>query len=84
MSELDRLLSKAEVLRLVGFSYATVWAWMRAGRFPRSVVVGTGPAAKVAWRESEIRAWLDALPRSRLLGDPVETQKRQRWPEDAK
>jgi predicted DNA-binding transcriptional regulator AlpA len=29
-----RLLSKAEVLAMVGVSFPTVWGWMRAGTFP--------------------------------------------------
>jgi predicted DNA-binding transcriptional regulator AlpA len=74
----ERLMSKAEVLELTGFSYAPIWSWMRAGTFPRSVVVGTGAAARVRWRESEVRAWLDNLPRSRLLGDPEPKPTRRR------
>ena len=32
---------------------------MRRGEFPRSVVIGKGSAAKVAWKASEIQEWLD-------------------------
>lgn len=34
-----RLLKKSEVLAIVGVSYPSLWAWMRAGHFPRSRVV---------------------------------------------
>jgi predicted DNA-binding transcriptional regulator AlpA len=61
-----RLLSRPEVLSIVGVTYPTIWAWMRAGTFPRSVVIG----GKSAWIASEIEDWLANLPRSRLKGDP--------------
>jgi predicted DNA-binding transcriptional regulator AlpA len=60
-----RLLSKAEVLERVGVSYPTLWAWMRAGKFPRGVFVG----AKGGWFEDELDAWFANLPRQRLKGD---------------
>jgi predicted DNA-binding transcriptional regulator AlpA len=60
-----RLLSKREVLAIVGVSYPTVWAMMRAGTFPRARVVG----GKSMWLSSEIEAWLAALPVRQLKGD---------------
>ncbi len=63
--ETDRLLTKAEVLEITGFSYSSIWSWMRSGRFPRSLAV----SGRVRWREREIRAWLENLPRQRLKGD---------------
>jgi predicted DNA-binding transcriptional regulator AlpA len=60
-----RLLSKAEVLTITGVTFPTVWAWMRAGSFPRSRVVG----GKSMWRSDEIAAWLDKLPQRKLKGD---------------
>jgi predicted DNA-binding transcriptional regulator AlpA len=63
-----RLLSKPEVLDRVGVSYPTLWAWMRAGRFPRSRELG----GKVCWIASEVNAWLASLPQTRLKGDAAE------------
>ena len=60
-----RLLSKREVLDRVGLTYPTLWAWMRAGNFPRSRELG----GRVAWLESEIEVWMNALPIRRLKGD---------------
>jgi predicted DNA-binding transcriptional regulator AlpA len=60
-----RLLSKREVLAIVGVSYPTVWSWMRHGKFPRSRVVG----GKSMWLSTEVEAWLAALPVRRLKGD---------------
>lgn len=57
---------RSEVLDLVGTTYVTIWKWMRAGKFPRSVVTCSGG---VAWYSNEIEAWLASLPRQRLKGD---------------
>jgi len=61
----ERLLNKGEVLTITGLSYPTIWSWMRAGRFPRSRVVG----GKSMWLASEIDAWLTGLPVRLLKGD---------------
>jgi prophage regulatory protein len=60
-----RLLLKGEVLARVRVSYPTLWSWMVAGEFPRSVKIG----GKSAWYESEVEDWLANLTRSRLKGD---------------
>jgi predicted DNA-binding transcriptional regulator AlpA len=60
-----RLLSKAEVLAVVGISYPALWKWMRDGKFPRSRLVGN----KSMWLSTDIAAWLTALPPCRLKGD---------------
>jgi prophage regulatory protein len=61
----ERLLSKPEVMTITGLSYPTLWAWMRAGKFPRSRIVG----GKSMWLSSEIDAWLAGLPVRPLKGD---------------
>jgi prophage regulatory protein len=53
---------KAEVLRRVGYTFPTVWRWMREGTFPMSFDVGS----RTAWLETEIEAWLASRPRSNL------------------
>ena len=60
-----RLLSKREVLAVVGISYPTLWSMMRAGTFPRSRVAG----GKSVWLSSEIEDWLSQLPLRQLKGD---------------
>jgi prophage regulatory protein len=65
----SRLLLNSALLELVPFSYPTIWKWMRAGTFPRSVRVG----AKVAWYASEVEDWLAGLKRSALKGDDAES-----------
>jgi predicted DNA-binding transcriptional regulator AlpA len=61
----SRLISKGELLERVAITYPNIWQKMRDGTFPRSVVVG----AKSMWIESEVDAWIAALPRRRLKGD---------------
>ena len=67
---MDRLLLKGEVVELVGLSYPTIWGMMKRNEFPRSVVIGRGQAAKVAWRSSEIQSWIESRPRQSFIGDP--------------
>lgn len=61
----ERLLSKGEVCRIVGATFPTIWAWQRAGKFPRSRIVG----GKSMWLASEIEEWLSKLPVRKLKGD---------------
>jgi prophage regulatory protein len=61
----EHLVSKDEVLATTRTSYPTIWAWMRAGKFPRSRVVG----GRSMWLASEVNAWLAALPQRSLKGD---------------
>jgi len=63
-----RLISKPEVLDRVGVTYPTLWAWMRAGTFPRSRELG----GKAAWIESEINEWITNRPVRRLKGDAAQ------------
>jgi predicted DNA-binding transcriptional regulator AlpA len=60
-----RLLDKAQVCVIANASYPSIWAWMRAGRFPRSRICG----GRSMWLSSEIDAWLAALPVRPLKGD---------------
>ena len=60
-----RLLSKPEVLAIANVTYPTLWAWMRAGGFPRSRVVG----GRSMWLSTEVEAWLAELPIRHLKGD---------------
>jgi predicted DNA-binding transcriptional regulator AlpA len=63
-----RLLDKAEILAITGVTFPTIWAWMRAGKFPRSYVIGGG-SSKSVWRSDQIDAWIAGLPVRRLKGD---------------
>jgi predicted DNA-binding transcriptional regulator AlpA len=63
-----QLLSRREVIDRVGVSYPTIWTWMRAGKFPRSRIIG----GKIAWVEAEIERWIMDLPIKPLKGDDAE------------
>jgi predicted DNA-binding transcriptional regulator AlpA len=65
---LERLLSKHDVVAITSLSFPTIWAWMRAGKFPRSRIVG----GKSMWLASEVNAWLAGLPVRPLKGDAAE------------
>lgn len=52
----ERFLRMPEVLTLVGMSRSTLYGRMKAARFPRNIDLGGNI---VAWRESEVREWME-------------------------
>lgn len=54
-----RLLRRWEVERLTGLPRSTIYAWIKAGLFPRPVRLG--PRA-VAWPEVDIAGWIARRP----------------------
>ena len=63
-----RLFDKREILAITNVTFPTIWAWMRAGKFPRARVVG----GKSMWLSTDIEAWLATLPVRKLKGDAPE------------
>lgn len=59
----DRLLAWPEVDAIVPYSRQHISRLEKGGRFPERVQVGLN---RVAWRESDILAWLERLPRGPL------------------
>ncbi|MFD1701701.1 helix-turn-helix transcriptional regulator [Methylopila henanensis] len=55
----DRLLRLRDVQQMTTLGRTTIYRFMAAGRFPRPLDVGVGCSR---WRESQIVAWMDALP----------------------
>ena len=53
----ERLIRAKEVSHLIGLKKGSMYAGMRAGTFPRSVKLG---ARAVAWRESDVRGWMNS------------------------
>jgi prophage regulatory protein len=51
----DELILRNERKRLVPLSDTTVWRMERHGKFPRRIAISD---KRVAWRRSEIEAWL--------------------------
>lgn len=54
---LDKLISWTEVEAAVPYSRVHIWRLIRKGEFPAPVSLG---ARKVAFRESEVAAWLES------------------------
>lgn len=53
----DTLLRRPVVEARTGLSRSTLYDWMQKGCFPQPVKLGT---RLVAWRESDIAAWLES------------------------
>src|SRR5271169_120357 len=47
-------LSKKQVLRKIPVTAPTLWAWCRAGRFPKPRALGPN---RTVWIEAEVDAW---------------------------
>ena len=61
-----KMISKRELLGLIPLSYPTIWGLMRRGKFPKSVKLGDGPNAKVAWYLDEVSEFQAGLQRTEL------------------
>lgn len=57
MSTPDPLLRRNEVERLIGLKRSALYKLIRAGEFPAPVRISE---RAVAWRQSEISAWIEA------------------------
>lgn len=53
----EKLLRRPEVESLTGLSRSTLYDWMKRGKFPQPVKLGT---RLVAWRENDIGGWLES------------------------
>ena len=53
----ETLLRRPDVETRTGLSRSTIYEWMKRGEFPQPVKLG---ARVVAWRESDVTAWLEA------------------------
>jgi len=58
-----RVVRLPELLRLTGFSKATIYRMERAGRFPSRVRIGL---RAVGWPEGKVLAWLRSRERVQL------------------
>ena len=61
---LPRLIRLPDVMRITGLARSTIYDLERAGQFPGRVRIT--PVAS-AWREDEVRAWIDSRPRARAI-----------------
>ena len=63
----DRLLAWPQVAAMIPFTRQHVYRLEGEGKFPARVQVGP---QRVAWRESELLAWMDGLGRGTLPPPP--------------
>ena len=56
-----RLLKLHDVMGRTKLSKATIYRWMRQGKFPKHVFLATG-APHVAWHESDVEQWILTRP----------------------
>ena len=52
-------LSKAQVLKKIPVTAPTLWAWVRAGKFPRPRAISPN---KTLWLASEVDHWMQSRP----------------------
>jgi prophage regulatory protein len=52
----EELILRDDLKRLVPLSVTTIWRMERRGEFPRRISISE---KRVAWRRSEIEAWLE-------------------------
>ena len=60
----DRIITQAELAKIVPFSRATLWRLQRMGNFPKRRQISPG---RVGWLASEIEAFLAGLPQAKSL-----------------
>lgn len=55
---IDRLVRLKELKTIVGYSSTSIWRRCKDGSFPHAVRLGPGSA--IAWRLSEVEAWMNS------------------------
>lgn len=65
MTTPERLVFPKEVQERTQLSRATIWRMQRDGKFPAHRQLSPG---RVCWLESEIAAWIQALPVAACMG----------------
>jgi len=61
----ERFLRPEQVFDKIGFRDSWVRAQEKAGRFPKSLLIGTGKVKRRVWRESEVTAWMQEYAQER-------------------
>jgi prophage regulatory protein len=71
-----KLLRRKHILALIPVTEATLWNWVKAGKFPKPIQLVPGQLnSPIAWYESEVDAWF--ATRERGFGpshDPMAAQ----------
>ena len=74
----EMLITKKSVLQMIPFSYTTLWAMTNSGEFPSPIVLNPGSKHKrIAWKLSEVEAWIASRPTGMGSGPAVEVHRRR-------
>ncbi len=74
----EMLITKKSVLQMIPFSYTTLWAMTNSGEFPSPIVLNPGSKHKrIAWKLSEVEAWIASRPTGMGSGPAVEVHQRR-------
>ncbi len=65
----ERLLKLEEVLKIVGASRASIYAWIKQGLFPRPLRIGR---RRSVWLASEIQDWIHSRARGASSSEEVQ------------
>ncbi len=57
---IERILRLPEVKTLTGLSRSSIYAYIKAGNFPKNLSLGE---RSVGWYESEVMEWIASRPR---------------------
>ncbi|WP_319550376.1 AlpA family phage regulatory protein [Desulfogranum marinum] len=53
----DQIYRRKEVLKMIGISNSTLYEWISAGDFPKSIKMGK---RSVGWLESDLNNWIES------------------------
>ncbi len=67
---IEQLLRKQTIIELTGMSHSTLYYMMNRNEFPKPVKLG---ARSVAWKRSEIEAWINSRERAMQGGAQYES-----------
>ncbi|MEZ5450325.1 MAG: AlpA family phage regulatory protein [Thiolinea sp.] len=61
----DRFIRRRELIQITSLPSSTITDLIKQGRFPKPYRITTRSSA---WKESEIKAWMDACPQTQAGG----------------
>ena len=57
-----RLLNVKQVCYILGVARATLYRWIELGTFPEPKKLSRSRSGRIAWLESDVRAWIATRP----------------------
>ncbi len=62
---MEKLIRLKDLLPIIGLKRTSVYKLVAQGKFPRPVRLSDGPRGPVAWKLSDIEAWIASRPSAR-------------------